>query len=279
MARFAPAVGTMAVLVLAAPPAGAETARRALGTTLVSPPLAAAWTGAPHGPAELTVASSTLTALLEAADPSETGPAPWIARTALELALRFRFGHIAEIRLPAGLVFPAGALQSLDSGLPPPGPLGGGAGFGIAVSPEVGGGFYLGFLSELLVLGLPTDVVELCAAGCEPGSFSRSTGTAVGVRLRGDFLAGWKSGTWRAWFGVSLSHQPGGIDELLAEPDAVATVPFGNGFAVLSAGGECAVVEGLALFVVLQMPVAFAREGPWHGPILTGGMHAWVPDD
>lgn len=264
------------MLVLAATPAAAA-ARRALGTTLVSPPLAAAWSGCPHGPAELTVASSTMTALLDAADPAESGPAPWIARTSLEFALRFGFREIAEIRLPAELTFPAGAVEPLDSGLPAPGPLGGGAGLGFTVSPEVGGGVYVGFLLELLLLGVPTDVVEICAGGCEPGSFSRSTGTVLGARLRGDILVGWKSGSWRAWGGVSFSNQPGGIDELLSDPDTVPGVPFGSGFAVVVAGGEYRAVEGLALFVALQQPVAFAREGPWHGPILTGGIHAWVP--
>jgi hypothetical protein len=280
MARFGAALGIAAALAVTATPVSAGPVRHALGTTLVPPPVAAPWSGGPHGPAGLTVASSTLTTLLDTADTAETGPAPWIARTMLELALRFRLGGIAEVRLPVELDFAQGALEPRDSGLPTPGPLGGGAGLGVAVSPELSDSFYLGFLFEMLLVAVPTDVVELCAGACEPGSFSRTTGGALGPLLRGTVLAGWKSERWRAWGGVSFRNQPGGIDELLSEDDApVGSVSFGSGFATFVAGGEYRVVEGLALFLAVQQPVAFDREGPWHGPIVTGGIDGWIPDE
>jgi hypothetical protein len=271
-------VGIVVSVATATATAAAAPLGRSYGTVLVPPPIPAPWSGAPRGRFGLTVAESTLTGLPEAHDAPATEASSWIARATLELALRIGLGHDAELRFPVELAFPAGALESNAAGFVRPGPVGGAAGVGFAVAPRLGRGFRLGVLFEMFMAWVPDDIVVLCAAECEPGSFAESSGIDLGVLLRGEVLLGWERDGWRLFGAVSVRNQPGGIEEPSGEvASPPRNVPFGTAYMTFTLGCDLQLVDGLAFFVAVHQPVALGADGTLHAPILTGGLDGWIP--
>ena len=54
---------------------------------------------------------------------------------------------------------------------------------------------------------------------------------------------------------------------------------MGSWYGTFVAGGEFRIMDGLALFLAFHQPVALDDAGPSHGPILTGGIDGWIPDE
>jgi hypothetical protein len=202
-----------------------------------------------------------------------------VSRSALETTLRFRPGSgPVEIRLPLETVFAGGAMRSVANGLPPPAAsLAFGA--GAAVSFDVGGGAYLGFLVDGMLLSTASPFLVMSPDDGSPGSYSTGQDDLLIGLGRLAVLAGWHDERWRLFGTVTLRNQPAlDVERSRTYPEEeTAGIDGGPAFLIWTLGLDVAVLSWLSLHLLVHQPVCVESSVFAYAPIVTGGIDVFVP--